>query len=100
MQTRTLGQLGLTTSAIGYGSMGISVAYGPGDEREGIAAIQKAHDLGVTFFDTAERYGWGANEEIVGRAVKPFRDEVVIAEVRVPGPRPRQRLRQPPRPHP
>jgi aryl-alcohol dehydrogenase-like predicted oxidoreductase len=79
MQTRTLGQLGLTTSAIGYGSMGISVAYGPGDEREGIAAIQKAHDLGVTFFDTAERYGWGANEEIVGRAVKPFRDEVVIA---------------------
>ncbi|MEV5054337.1 aldo/keto reductase [Arthrobacter sp. LAR12-1-1.1] len=79
MQTRTLGTQGLTTSAIGYGSMGISLAYGPGDEQEGIAAIQTAHDLGVTFFDTAEVYGWGANEEIVGRAVKSFRDEVVIA---------------------
>ncbi|MCQ1957474.1 aldo/keto reductase [Arthrobacter sp. zg-Y826] len=79
MQTRTLGTQGLTTSAIGYGSMGISLAYGPGDEQEGIAAIQKAHELGVTFFDTAELYGWGANEEIVGRAVKSFRDEVVIA---------------------
>ncbi|WP_425860901.1 aldo/keto reductase [Arthrobacter sp. TWP1-1] len=79
MQKRTLGQQGLTTSAIGYGSMGISLAYGPGDEQEGVAAIQKAHDLGVTFFDTAEMYGWGANEEIVGRAVKSFRDDVVIA---------------------
>ena len=79
MQTRTLGRQGLTTSAIGYGSMGISLAYGPGDEKEGIAAIQKAHDLGVTFFDTAELYGWGENEEIVGRAVKSFRDEAVIA---------------------
>ncbi|MCQ1987104.1 aldo/keto reductase [Arthrobacter sp. zg-Y844] len=79
MQTRTLGSQGLTTSAIGYGSMGISLAYGPGDEQEGISAIQKAHELGVTFFDTAELYGWGANEEIVGRAVKSFRDEVVIA---------------------
>ncbi|MFB2586686.1 aldo/keto reductase [Herbiconiux liukaitaii] len=79
MQTRTLGQQGLSTSAIGYGSMGISLAYGPGDEQAGIAAIQKAHDLGVTFFDTAELYGWGANEEIVGRAVKPFRHEIVIA---------------------
>jgi aryl-alcohol dehydrogenase-like predicted oxidoreductase len=79
MQTRTLGQQGLTTSAIGYGSMGISMAYGPGDEQEGVAAIQKAHDLGVTFFDTAELYGWGENEKVVGRAVKSFRDEVVIA---------------------
>ncbi|PYY39716.1 aldo/keto reductase [Curtobacterium sp. MCPF17_046] len=79
MQTRTLGQQGLTTSAIGYGSMGISMAYGPGEEHEGVAAIQKAHDLGVTFFDTAELYGWGENEKIVGRAVKDFRDEVVIA---------------------
>jgi aryl-alcohol dehydrogenase-like predicted oxidoreductase len=79
MQTRTLGQQGLTTSAIGYGSMGISLAYGPGDEQEGIAAIRKAHDLGVTFFDTAELYGWGENEKIVGRAVKSFRDDVMIA---------------------
>lgn len=79
MQTRTLGTQGLTTSAIGYGSMGISDFYGPGDEQEGIDAIRKAHELGVTLFDTAEMYGWGANEEIVGRAVKSFRDDVVIA---------------------
>jgi aryl-alcohol dehydrogenase-like predicted oxidoreductase len=59
--------------------MGINLAYGPGDEQEGIAAIQRAHDLGVTFFDTAELYGWGENEKIVGRAVKGFRDDVVIA---------------------
>jgi aryl-alcohol dehydrogenase-like predicted oxidoreductase len=59
--------------------MGISLAYGPGDEQEGIATIQRAHDLGVTFFDTAELYGWGENERIVGRAVKGFRDEIVIA---------------------
>jgi aryl-alcohol dehydrogenase-like predicted oxidoreductase len=79
MQKRTLGQQGLETSALGYGAMGISLAYGPGDEQEGIATIQKAHDLGVTLFDTAELYGWGENEKIVGRAVKNFRDEIVIA---------------------
>lgn len=79
MQTRTLGQQGLTTSAIGYGSMGISSFYGPGDANEGVAAIQKAYELGVTFFDTAEMYGWGENEQVVGGAVKSFRDEVVIA---------------------
>ncbi|MCC9146585.1 MULTISPECIES: aldo/keto reductase [unclassified Arthrobacter] len=79
MQTRTMGTQGLATSAIGYGSMGISDFYGPGDEQEGIAAIRKAHELGVTLFDTAEMYGWGANEEIVGRAVRSFRDDVVIA---------------------
>lgn len=79
MQHRTLGKQGLTVSAIGYGSMGISMAYGPGDEQEGIATIQRAHELGVTHFDTAELYGWGENEKIVGRAVAGFRDEVVIA---------------------
>jgi aryl-alcohol dehydrogenase-like predicted oxidoreductase len=79
MQHRTLGQQGLTTSAIGYGAMGVSIAYGPSDEQGGIAAIQRAHDLGVTFFDTAELYGWGENEKIVGRAVAAFRDDVVIA---------------------
>jgi aryl-alcohol dehydrogenase-like predicted oxidoreductase len=79
MQTRTLGQQGLTTSAIGYGSMGISMAYGAADAEGGASAIQRAYDLGVTFFDTAELYGWGENEKVVGRAVKPFRDEVVIA---------------------
>jgi aryl-alcohol dehydrogenase-like predicted oxidoreductase len=79
MEKRTLGQQGLETSALGYGAMGISLAYGPGDEEEGVATIQKAHDLGVTFFDTAELYGWGENEKIVGRAVRDFRDEIVIA---------------------
>lgn len=79
MRQRTLGTQGLSVSAIGYGAMGISAFYGPGDEEQGVAAIRRAHDLGVTFFDTAELYGWGENEKIVGRAVAGFRDEVVIA---------------------
>lgn len=79
MQHRTLGTQGLTTSPIGYGAMGISMAYGPGNTEEAVTAIRRAHDLGVTLFDTAELYGWGENEKIVGRAVAGFRDEVVIA---------------------
>lgn len=81
MQQRTLGRQGLVTSAIGYGTMGLTMAYGPGDEQEGIAAIRRAFDLGVTFFDTAELYGLGtgSNETLVGRALKSVRDEVVIA---------------------
>jgi len=78
MQTRTLGSQGLTTSAIGYGSMGISMAYGDSGAR-GADAITAAFDAGVTHFDTAELYGWGENEQILGRAVAPFRDDVVIA---------------------
>ncbi|MBT2548162.1 aldo/keto reductase [Arthrobacter sp. ISL-65] len=79
MQTRALGTQGLKTSAIGYGSMGISMAYGAADAEGGSSAIQRAYDLGVTFFDTAELYGWGENEKVVGQAVKTFRDDVVIA---------------------
>lgn len=79
MQHRTLGKQGLTVSAMGYGSMGTVVGYGPTDDTESIAAIRRAHDLGVTLFDTAEMYGWGAGEKLLGRAVAPFRDEVVIA---------------------
>jgi aryl-alcohol dehydrogenase-like predicted oxidoreductase len=81
MQTRTLGQQGLTVSALGLGTMGMTMAYGPSDEEEGVATIRRAHELGVTFFDTAELYGrgTGSNEKLVGRAVKGFRDEVVIA---------------------
>lgn len=79
MQQRRLGRQGLVTSALGFGAMGISIAYGPGDTQQGIATIQKAHDLGITHFDTAELYGWGENEKIVGRAVKGFRDDIVIA---------------------
>lgn len=79
MQQRTLGQCGLQVSAMGFGAMGITGAYGASDTQEGIATIRHAYDLGVTFFDTAEMYGWGENERIVGEAVRPFRDNVIIA---------------------
>jgi len=78
VQKRTLGTQGLEVSALGYGSMGISFAYGESED-DGVAAIQRAHELGVTFFDTAEVYGWGENEKILGRAVKGFRDDIAIA---------------------
>lgn len=79
MKSRQLGKQGLEVSAIGFGAMGISFAYGPADETGGIATIQRAHELGVTFFDTAELYDWGENERIVGQALKPVREDVVIA---------------------
>ncbi|MFI5409848.1 aldo/keto reductase [Kaistia sp. UC242_56] len=79
MKKRQLGRNGPIVSEIGYGAMGISLAYGASDEAEGIATIQRSFELGVTFFDTAELYGWGENERIVGKAVKGFRDEIVIA---------------------
>ncbi|MEV4840748.1 aldo/keto reductase [Nonomuraea sp. NPDC049486] len=79
MRQRSLGRQGLTVSAIGYGAMGVSFAYGPSDKKEGEATIRRAHELGVTFFDTAELYGQGENERIVGAALAPVRDEVVIA---------------------
>jgi len=76
---RTLGRQGLAVSCLGYGAMGINFLYGRSDERDGIEAIRRAHELGVTLFDTAELYGWGANEKVVGRALAACRDEVVIA---------------------
>jgi len=80
MQKRTLGRSGLEVSAIGFGCMGISFGYGPATSREeGLAIIRAAVDSGVTFFDTAEAYGPYANEEIVGEALGPVRDDVVIA---------------------
>jgi aryl-alcohol dehydrogenase-like predicted oxidoreductase len=79
MQHRTLGRQGLVVSAIGYGAMGTTFAYGPGDDTESIAAIRHAHDLGVTHFDTAELYGWGTGERLLGAALAPVRDEVTIA---------------------
>ena len=79
MHTRTLGSQGLSSSAIGFGSMGISMAYGTPDAGGGTDAIRRAHDLGVTHFDTAELYGWGENEKVVGAAVRDFRDDIVIA---------------------
>ncbi|MFD4231269.1 aldo/keto reductase [Streptomyces sp. NPDC058545] len=79
METRTLGTQGLTVSAIGYGAMGTAVGYGPTDDTESIAAIRHAHELGVTHFDTAEMYGWGKGEQLLGHALAPIRDEVTIA---------------------
>jgi aryl-alcohol dehydrogenase-like predicted oxidoreductase len=80
MQRRTLGKSGLEVSAIGFGCMGISFGYGPATSREeGIAIIRAAVDGGVTFFDTAEAYGPYANEELLGDALGPVRDQAVIA---------------------
>ncbi|MFB4349281.1 aldo/keto reductase [Microbacterium sp. CR_7] len=80
MHRRTLGQ-GLQVSAIGLGCMGMSQSYGPnpGSREDMIAVLRSAADLGITFFDTAEVYGPYANEELVGDALEPVRDEVVIA---------------------
>jgi aryl-alcohol dehydrogenase-like predicted oxidoreductase len=80
MDKRTLGKSGLEVSALGFGCMGISFGYGPAaDRQEGVAIIRAAFEGGVTFFDTAEAYGPFTNEEVVGEALRPVRDEVVIA---------------------
>ena len=80
MQTRTLGKSNLQVSALGLGCMGLSFGYGPAVEKQqGIALIRAAVERGVTFFDTAEAYGPFVNEELVGEALAPFRDRVVIA---------------------
>ena len=79
MQRRTLGN-NLEVSAIGLGCMGMSFGYGtPADEQEMISLIRSAVERGVTFFDTAEAYGPYANEELVGEALAPVREQVVIA---------------------
>jgi len=80
MQKRKLGNSGLEVSAIGLGCMGLSFAYGPAtDKSEAVALLRRAYELGVTFFDTAEAYGPFTNEELLGEALAPFRDKVVIA---------------------
>ncbi|MDB5725873.1 MAG: aldo/keto reductase [Novosphingobium sp.] len=80
MKTRQLGASGLTVSAIGFGCMGLNFGYGPAtDTADAIKLIRAAHDLGVTFFDTAEAYGPWTNEEMLGEALAPFRGDVVIA---------------------
>jgi aryl-alcohol dehydrogenase-like predicted oxidoreductase len=78
MEQRTLGQ-GLVVSALGLGCMGMSQSYGPGDERESVATIDRALDLGITFLDTADMYGPFTNERLVGRAIAGRRDEVMLA---------------------
>src|SRR5882757_6578818 len=80
MQKRKLGKSGLEVSAIGLGCMGMSFGYGPAKSKdEMIPVIRAAVELGITFFDTAEVYGPFINEELVGEALAPFRDQVVIA---------------------
>jgi aryl-alcohol dehydrogenase-like predicted oxidoreductase len=80
LKKRTLGKSGLDVSALGFGCMGLSFAYGPATEKQqAISMIRAAFERGVTFFDTAEAYGPYINEEIVGEALEPMRDKVVIA---------------------
>src|SRR5712672_848787 len=80
METRKLGNSNLEVSALGLGCMGMSVGYGPAsDKKEMISLIRTAVERGVTFFDTAEGYGPFTNEELVGEALAPLRDQVVIA---------------------
>lgn len=79
MKTRKLGNQGLVVSALGLGCMGMSEFYGTADETEAIATIHRALELGVTFLDTADMYGRGANEQLVGKAIKGRREQVVLA---------------------
>jgi len=80
MQKRKLGKSNLEVSEIGFGCMGLSFGYGPAvDKQQGITVLRRAVELGVTFFDTAEIYGAYTNEELVGEALAPVRDQVVIA---------------------
>jgi len=76
---RRLGSGGLEVSALGLGCMGMSQSYGPADEAESIATLNRAIEVGITFFDTAEAYGPFKNEELVGRVLKPHRDRIVLA---------------------
>ena len=79
MKTRKLGRPGLVVSALGLGCMGMSEFYGARDDRESLATIHRALDLGVTFLDTADVYGPFLNEELVGRAIQGRRDQVILA---------------------
>ncbi len=79
MNTRTIGTQGLQVSELGLGCMGMSYAYGNSDQKESIAVIHRAIELGITLFDTAEIYGPFTNEQLVGRAIQGKRDRVVIA---------------------
>jgi aryl-alcohol dehydrogenase-like predicted oxidoreductase len=79
MEQRTLGSQGLTVSALGLGCMGMSQAYGPADEDESVATLRRALELGISLFDTANAYGLGHNEQLVGRVFADYHDQVVLA---------------------
>jgi len=84
MRRRSLGKTGLQVSEIGFGAWAIGGnahgnSYGPTDDGESVAAVQKAVDLGVNFFDTADVYGWGHSEEVLGKALEGLRDQVLLA---------------------
>src|SRR6202163_4242426 len=79
MEKRKLGVQGLEVSELGLGSMGMSQFYGPRDDKESVATLERAVEIGINFFDTADVYGVGHNEELVGKALKTYRDRVIIA---------------------
>jgi aryl-alcohol dehydrogenase-like predicted oxidoreductase len=79
MQIRKLGNQGLEAGAIGLGTMGMTMAYGTSDPSLAVEAVRRAYELGVTMFDTAELYGQGEGERVLGAAVRDFRDDIVIA---------------------
>ena len=79
MKTVALGSQGLEVSRIGLGCMGMSTAYGPSDDAESTATVHRALDLGVSFLDTADMYGWGHNEELLAKVLRSRRDEVQLA---------------------
>jgi aryl-alcohol dehydrogenase-like predicted oxidoreductase len=80
MEPRRLGKQGLTVSAMGLGCMGMSDAYGPADEAESVATIHRALELGVNLLDTSDAYGPFTNEELIGKAIRGRRDEVVATD--------------------
>src|SRR5512135_378362 len=79
IKTRKLGNQGLVVSALGLGCMGMSEVYGPADDKESMATIDRALSLGINFLDTADMYGVGRNEELVGRAIRGRRERVILA---------------------
>ena len=79
MEKRKLGKQGLEVSELGLGCMGMSQFYGPRDDQESAATLERAVELGINFFDTADVYGVGHNEELVGKALRKYRDRVIIA---------------------